>query len=374
MQLLNTNNESLNINYMSIKNRQKKATNLLRKTIIPFFVLSGIIIVALLVFLRYQKVIFAPNVNTGDVKEAEIFIPSNPTFDEVVDILKFSGYIIDIDNFIWVAERKNYPSNVRGGLYILKDKMSNNELVNMLRAGFQTPVILTFNCINSFEDLAGHLSKRLEPDSIQFLNYLKNEEIYEKFGFNKHTFISMFIPNTYQIYWNTTPEAFALRMHQEYKRFWNDERIKKAEQAGLTPLEVSILSTIVDEETNKNSEKPRVAGLYINRLRKGMNLQADPTIKFVLGDFSVTRILTRDLKIDSPYNTYIYAGLPPGPIRMPSIQGIEAVLNYEKNDYIFMCAKEDFSGYHNFAKTLEQHNRNAEKYRQALNNYLKNKH
>ena len=212
------------------------------------------------------------------------------------------------------------------------------------------------------------MAKRLEPDSIQFLNALKNTDIITEHGFEAHTVIAMIIPNTYQIYWNTTPESFMSRMNQEYKRFWNDSRLQKAEEAGLSPIEVSVLASIVDEETVKNDEKPRVAGLYINRLKRGIRLQADPTIKFALGDFTINRVLTRDLKIESPYNTYIYAGLPPGPIRMSSIQGIDAVLNHEKHDYIFMCAKADFSGYHDFAKTLEQHNRNAAKYRSELQN------
>jgi UPF0755 protein len=348
--------------------RKIKKPNLLKKTVIPLFFFFFIIIVILLALLRYENVIFGPNVDTGNVKEAEIYIPSNPTFAEVVDILNFTGYIIDIEKFKWVAERKNYPSNVKSGRYILKDKMSNNELINMLRAGKQAPVNVIFNNIRTFEELSGKIAKFLESDSIQFIEILKNSETYEQYDFDKNNFLSMFIPNTYQIYWNTTPEDFVLRMNQEYKRFWNEARLEKAEKAGLTPLEVSVLASIVDEETTKNNEKARVAGLYINRLRTKMRLEADPTIKFAMGNFSINRVLTRDLKIESPYNTYIHTGLPPGPIRMPSIQGIDAVLNYEKHDYIFMCAKSDFSGYHDFAKTLEQHNRNAVKYRQALKN------
>ena len=351
---------------MSIKSNINRRNKIGIKIIIPLIVLSLITIMTLLVVGRYQKIIYGSNVNTGKLKEAELYIPSNPTFSEVVDILKFSGYIIDMDNFIWLAERKNYPANVKGGRYILKNNTSNNELVNMLRGGRQTPVNVIFNNIRNFEELAGSLAKRLEPDSVQFSNIFKDAEIPQKYGFSKNNFISMFIPNTYQIYWNTTPEEFISRMNQEYKRFWNETRLEKAKKVGLTPLEVSTLASIVDEETVKNDEKARVAGLYINRLRKGMKLQADPTVKFVLGDFSIKRILNRDLQMDSPYNTYLYAGLPPGPIRMSSIQGIEAVLNYEKHEYLYMCAKADFSGYHEFAKTLTQHNRNAAKYHSEL--------
>ena len=351
---------------MSIKLRERRSKKLKFKILIPLFVISCFAIVVLLIINSYQSAIFKPNVNTGDVPEAELYIPSNPTFEEIKDILTFSGYIINMEQFIWVAERKNYPSNVKGGRYIVKNKMSNNDLINMLRSGVQAPVNVTFNSMRTFEELAGIISKRLEADSLQFLQIFKDEDIIEKYGFNEKTFISMFIPNTYKIYWNSTPEEFVSRMKREYDAFWNNIRIEKAEKAGLKPLEVSILASIVDEETVKNDEKATVAGLYINRLKKGIRLQADPTIKFALGDFSINRVLTHDLKTNSPYNTYIHAGLPPGPVRMPSIQSIEAVLDYEKHDYIFMCAKDDFSGYHNFAKTLEQHNRNAAKYHQAL--------
>ncbi|MCL2072538.1 MAG: endolytic transglycosylase MltG [Marinilabiliaceae bacterium] len=351
---------------MSIKSNIKRNSKIGKKIIITFFILSLFSMMILLLIIRYQKVIYGTNVNLGDLQEAELYIPSNPTFSEVVDILQFSGYIIDIDNFIWLAERKNYPANVKGGRYILKNNTSNNDLVNMLRGGKQTPVNVIFNNIRTFEELAGVLSKRLEPDSIHFIDSFYEEENFNKYEFFKYNFISMFIPNTYQIYWNTTTEEFIARMFQEYNRFWNETRLELAKNAGLTPLEVSTLASIVDEETVKNDEKPKVAGLYINRLNKGMKLQADPTIKFVLGNFSINRILNRDLLIESPYNTYLYEGLPPGPIRMPSIQGIDAVLNFEKHEYLFMCAKADFSGYHEFAKTASQHNRNAAKYHSEL--------
>ena len=339
-----------------------------KKIIISLFIISGLIIIVLLGGLRYFNTIFSPNVNTGEESQVELYIPSNPTFDEVVDLLRLTGAVVDMDKFIWVAHRKNYPSNAKGGRYMLKNGMSNNDLVNMLRSGRQAAVNVVFNNIRTHEELAGVLAKRLEPDSLQFLNTLKDPDILKESGFEVHTVMAMIIPNTYQIYWNITPEGFISRMKQEYESFWNDSRLQKAEKAGLSPLEVSVLASIVDEETVKNDEKPRVAGLYINRLNKGILLQADPTIKFALGNFAINRVLLRDLETESPYNTYIHAGLPPGPIRMPSIQGIDAVLDHEDHDYIFMCAKADFSGYHDFAKTLEQHNRNAAKYRQELRN------
>lgn len=351
---------------MAIKTKARQKKKSWKKGIIILFVLLVVAIIALIAGLKLQKLVFGPNVDTGSQPQVELFIPSNPNFEEVVELLNYTKAIIDIKSFIWLAQKKGYTSNPKPGRYILTSGMSNNDLVNMLRAGRQAPVNVTFNNIRTREELAGQLSKRLEPDSIQFLNAMVNHELLRSFGFEASTVLAMMIPNTYQMFWNTTAEGFLKRMNQEYEKFWNDNRRSKAEEIGLSRLEVSTLASIVDEETIKEDEKPMVAGLYINRLDKGMRLQADPTIKFVLGDFTINRVLKRDLLIDSSYNTYIYAGLPPGPIRMPSISGIDAVLNHEKHSYLYMCAKDDFSGYHSFAKTLEQHNQNAARYHKAL--------
>ncbi len=315
---------------------------------------------------NYYNYIFEPNVTTPNSTSILIFIPSDASFSELIDILEEKDYIKDIDGFEWVAQKKNYTSSVIGGCYTLKHNMNNNDLVNLLRSGRQTPVKVTFNNIRTLEQLAGRIADCIEPDSLEITELLNNDSIIAGYGFSKETFVAMFIPNTYEFYWTTSAKKIIDRMNREYKLFWNDKRVKKAKDAGMTPIEVSNLASIVDEETIKADEKPVVAGLYINRLNKGMRLQADPTIKFVIDDFTVKRILNKDLKIDSPYNTYLYAGLPPGPIRMPSIQGIDAVLNYKNHKYIYMCAKEDFSGYHSFAKTLKQHNQNASRYRKAL--------
>ena len=204
-------------------------------------------------------------------------------------------------------------------------------------------------------------------DSIDIANLLTEKSILQEYNFTKQTLPALFIPNTYQVYWNISAKDFLNRMFKEYKRFWTEERQNKAKAIGLTPIEVSILASIVEEETNNKSEKPMVAGLYINRLKKGMPLQADPTVKFAWQDFTLRRITNKHLTIDSPYNTYKITGLPPGPIRIPSPEGIDAVLNYSKHNYLYMCAKEDFSGTHNFASTLSEHNRNARKYWDALN-------
>ncbi len=351
---------------MALKTKARKQKMKWKKEIIILFIVATLISLGMLTWLKYHKVIFGSNVNTGLQQNVDLYIPSNPTFEEVIELLTLSGTISDIKSFIWVAERKGYSTKAKGGRYVLRNGMSNNELVNILRAGRQTPVNVTFNNIRTIEDLAGQLAKRLEPDSLQFISALNDNDLINSLGFKPEVILAMIIPNSYQMFWNTSANGFITRMHQEYERFWNDQRTSKAEQIGLTKLEVSILASIVDEETIKNDEKPVVAGLYINRLNKGMRLQADPTIKYVIGDFTVNRVLSKDLKIDSPYNTYIYAGLPPGPIRMPSISGIDGVLNHEKHSHLYMCAKDDFSGYHNFAQTLKQHNQNAAKYRKAL--------
>ncbi len=315
---------------------------------------------------KYYNYIFESNVITPDSTSTLLFIPSGASFSEVTDILKAEGYIKDIDGFEWVSQKKKYTNRVIGGCYALKHNMNNNELVNLLRSGKQTPVKVTFNNIRTLEQLAGRIADKIEPDSLKLQALLNDSSVITGYGFTKETFPAMFIPNTYEFYWTTSANKFIDRMNQEYKSFWNNKRVEKAKNAGMTPIEVSALASIVDEETVKADEKPVVAGLYINRLNKGMRLQADPTIKFVINDFTVKRILNKDLEIDSPYNTYIYAGLPPGPIRIPSIQGIDAVLNHKNHKYLYMCANEDFSGYHNFARTLQQHNQNADRYRKAL--------
>ncbi|ASB50935.1 endolytic transglycosylase MltG [Alkalitalea saponilacus] len=347
--------------------RRERGEGKRTRGMVMLYVAMILLVVALLAGLRFYNFIFAPNVTVESNRDGVIYIPTGANFDEVLFLLEHSGYIENMKSFQWVADRKGYPSRPRGGRYTLREGMSNNDIVNLLRSGRQTPVNVTFNNIRTHKELAGQLSRRLEADSLQFLKALTNEDALGEIGFARHTVLGMILPNTYEIFWTTTPEGFITRMHREYERFWNEERLERASNLGLTPLDVATLASIVDEETVREDEKSRVAGLYINRLRRGMRLQADPTIKFVIGDFTVNRILNRDLEVDSPYNTYLYAGLPPGPIRMPSVTGINAVLYYEEHNYLYMCAKDDFSGYHAFARTLQEHNRNAARYRRALN-------
>lgn len=236
-----------------------------------------------------------------------------------------------------------------------------------LKSGAQTPVNLTLPSVRTVGKLLKTVSHQLMTDSSNLARLLMDSTYCAQIGYSTETLPCLFIPNTYEVYWTMTPEAFVKRMQKEHDRFWNKERIAKAQSIGLTPEEVVTLASIVEEETANNTEKPMVAGLYMNRLHAEMPLQADPTVKFALQDFGLQRILHAHLETESPYNTYKHTGLPPGPIRIPSIQGIESVLNYTRHDYLYMCAKEDFSGTHNFAATFTQHLANARKYQQELN-------
>ena len=261
----------------------------------------------------------------------------------------------------------DYPNRVKAGKYRLEPDMNNRTLINKLGGGIQEPVKLRFENIRLKENFAAHLAQQLEPDSIAFINLLNDESLAASYGFDTANFFSMFVPNTYEFYWNTSAERFIERMQQEYEKFWNEQRREKAAGLNLSLQEVSTLASIVKGEALHVDEMPTIAGLYINRLRKGMLLQADPTVIFANNDFTIRRVLYRHLRTDSPYNTYLYRGLPPGPIMMPSIASIDAVLNHQQHNYIYMCAKDDFSGYHNFAVTQAEHSINARKFQQALN-------
>ena len=236
-----------------------------------------------------------------------------------------------------------------------------------LYRGYQEPTNLTVGSVRTLDRLARSVGKQLMIDSTEIAGLMNDSAFQQKLGYNKETLPCLFIPETYQVYWDMSAEEFFERMQKEHQKFWNQERLDKATAIGMTLTEVCTLASIVEEETNNNPEKPMVAGLYINRLHTGMPLQADPTIKFALQDFGLRRITNAHLAVKSPYNTYINAGLPPGPIRIPSPIGLDAVLNYTKHNYLYMCAKEDFSGTHNFASNYAEHMKNARKYWNALN-------
>jgi UPF0755 protein len=307
--------------------------------------------------------IFEPNINVP----GSIIIPLHATYEQVKDSLKKHEIIMNYKAFDWVAKRKKYAQSIKPGKYLLDKGLNTNEILNMLRSGNQEPVLVTFNNLRFINELAGAIAKYIQPDSVTLLAKFTDPAVFEKYGFNENTFHCMFIPNTYEFYWTTTPDQFLERMSMEYKHFWNDDRRGKAVALGLTPEEVMTVASIVQEESNKKVERPIIAGLYLNRIKRGMPLQADPTVKFALGNFRIKRVLNSHLAVDSPYNTYKYPGLPPGPINFPEISCIDAVLNATKTPYLYMCARQDFSGYHNFAKTLSAHNENARKYREALN-------
>ncbi len=265
------------------------------------------------------------------------------------------------------AKRLNLENTFKPGRYVLQPGMSVIEVARMLKLGRQTPVRVTINHVRTPAQLAGKLARQLDADSVALLHALTDKEVAAGVGFDSLTLFSMFIPDTYEFYWTVSPEKFVQRMRREYDRFWTSERDSLRKRSGLSRLEVMTLASIVYEETRKTDEMPRIAGVYVNRLRKGIPLQADPTIKYAMQDFALRRILYRHLKYPSPYNTYINKGLPPSPICMPGIPAIDAVLRFEKHDYLFFCARPTFDGYHNFARTLSEHNANARAYSAELN-------
>ena len=349
----------------SKRNSKKKNGN---RTSITVLIVLGILLIFAMAFGYWlYRSVMSPNVQTAGGKDVELFIPTGSDYNQVKTILADAQFIINEKSFDWVANKKELPDNIHPGRYIVKDGMSNNQLVNMLRGGLQSPVKVTFNNIRNVDMLAGRIASQIEADSASISNLLHNQEYINQLGFNSYTIPALFLPDTYEFYWNTDAEGFVVRMFQEYNKFWNEERKQQAQSKGLTPIQVSTLASIVNKETNMSDEMPRVAGVYINRLKNNWLLQADPTLIFAWNDYSIKRVLDRHKEIESPYNTYKYLGLPPGPICIPSLSAVKAVLNAENHHYFYFCAKEDFSGYHNFAKTLAEHNRNAAKYQQALN-------
>jgi len=331
------------------------------------YILVSIIFFLLLVcivgFIAYLKIL-APNVTK---EKAYLYIHSQDDFNAVLLTLNQEKLLKNSASFEWLAIKKGYDKNVKAGKYLLKEGMNNNQIINMLRSGRQEAVNLVFNNIRTNEQLAGKLAKQIETDSATLIRDFSNPDFLLKFKTSPEELRLLFIPNTYKIWWNTTSEDLMERMQKEYEKFWNDDRNAKAYTSGLSRKEIAIIASIVEEETNQKAEKPTVASVYVNRVRKGMLLQADPTVKYAVGDFTIKRILNKHLTIDSPYNTYKYAGIPPGPICIPSISSIDAVLANEKTNYLYFCAKEDFSGFHNFAKNMDEHLVNARKYQRALN-------
>ncbi|WP_340063358.1 endolytic transglycosylase MltG [Ascidiimonas aurantiaca] len=302
-------------------------------------------------------------------EDSVYFIPTGTTLNSLSKDLADKGLIKNEKNFRKYALRRNLKdATIEPGKYELAKGSTIADAVVGFRKGYaEKEVRITFNNARTKKELAEKITDNLEMSYESLLTLLNDTTTAQKYGFNNESFAVMFIPDTYRVYWDITPDALLDRMSTEYKNFWNADRLEKAKSIGMTPEEVSILASIVTCETVKMEESSRIAGVYINRLKKGMKLDADPTLVWILGDFTIKRVLNKDKKLDSPYNTYMYAGLPPGPIYVPSAPFIDAVLNYEKHDYLFFCAREDLSGYSNFAKTYRQHLVNARKYQKALN-------
>jgi len=338
------------------------------KKILILIVLLGIVVCGIVAYNIYTAVL---SENTAfENKEAYVFIPTEATFEDVVS--EIEPLLKDIEAFKEVAKRKKYDRNVIGGHFVIKKGMNNNEIINSIRLK-NTPITIAFNNQERIQNLAGRIAQQIEADSISLLNAMTDAEFLKTNDFTRDNALSMYIPDSYEIYWNSTAEAFIDKMLKSYQRFWSKNRLDKAKALGYTPQEVYTLAAIVQKETAKVDERPRVAGVYMNRLKKGIKLDADPTVIYALKkekkdwDMVVKRVLYKDLETDSPYNTYRNAGLPPGPIFMPDISAIDAVLNYEKHNYYYFVADVENFGYHKFAKTLSQHNANSAFYKRWIN-------
>ncbi|MFD2586853.1 endolytic transglycosylase MltG [Croceitalea marina] len=339
------------------------------KKVIWATAILGLVICGYFAYTIYGA-IFLPN-TSFDNEEAYIFIPSDATIGQVKEQL--TPLLKDWSTFEAVAQRKGYTSNIKGGKYRIAKGMNNNDIVNSLRSN-NIAIKVSFNNQETVEALAGRIAAQIEADSVSLVKAFNEADFLSANNFNDDTKLSLYLPNTYEFFWNTNAVGFRKRMLKEYNRFWNDERKAKAEALDLSPMKVLALAAIVQKETAKVDERPRVAGVYLNRLRKGIPLQADPTVIYAIKketgnyDTIIKRVLYRDLEMDSPYNTYKNKGLPPGPITMPDVSSINAVLNPEKHEYLFFVADVSNFGYHMFAKTLAQHNRNKEQYIRWLNN------
>ena len=300
-------------------------------------------------------------------KDYSIFVGNDVQYgDFTAEVKKNITSSLKNTAFDLYASRLNLDTRLKAGHYIIKQGQSVISVVRMFVLGEQAPVNLVIGEARTLPQLAGRLSKQIMADSTALLSALRNSELKAKYGYKKDSIIAMFVPNTYQVYWTITPEQLLERMNREYNAFWNRDREAKLAATKLTKYQAMTLASIVYEETKNRGEMPKIAGVYINRLRKKMPLQACPTVKYAMGDFTLTRILYKHLRYDSPFNTYRNAGLPPAPICIPSIAAIDAVLNYDKNNYLYFCAKPEFDGTHNFARTLREHNANSRKYNEAL--------
>lgn len=337
------------------------------KKILWAIALIGLVVFGLFAYYIYGAM-FQPNTNFNN-ETAYIYVPTNATYAEVREQLE--PLLDDIDSFDALAQQKKYTTNIKAGRFAISKGMNNNDIINSIRSK-NLPLKIAFNNQNSLADLAGRIGSQIEADSLSLYKAMTDKDFLSKNGFTKATALGMYLPNSYEFFWNTSAEAFRERMLTEYNRFWTDSRKAQAKKQNLTPNEVITLASIVHEESKQAEEQPRVAGVYLNRLRLGMALQADPTLKFAAYQLPkykntvIRRVLNVHKEINSPYNTYMYNGLPPGPIAMPDLSAIKAVLNPEKHSYLYFAADANRIGYHKFAKTLAQHNNNAREYQRYL--------
>ena len=325
--------------------------------------IAGTIVAAITAYGYYIVKIKAVKLN----ETAYIYITPSDNSTTIIEKIKAIAPDADTDGFAMLAKHNNFDKRKRSGKFAINNGESMHDIYRRIVSNEQTPIKLTVPSTRTVEQLVGTLSRQLMMDSLELSEFTTHKVYVSRIGYDEATLPSLFIPDTYEVYWDIKPERLMIKLMEERTKFWNKSRMAKAKSLGLTKEQVATLASIVDEETNNNEEKTIVAGLYLNRLKKGMPLQADPTVKFALGDPTRRRILNKDLEIESPYNTYKHTGLPPGPIRIPTKQALESVLNYKKHDFLYMCAKEDFSGKHNFAKSLTEHNANARRYQEALN-------
>ncbi len=344
----------------------KQKSSFLRKVFLSIVVLV-VLIMAIGAYLTYTT-LYQPNVNLGEKKSAFIYIPTGSRFEDVLRILAENNFLKKTSTFEWLAEKKAYKNAVKPGRYRLLASMNNSALINLLKGGIQEPVDINFTGLHTVDQLVARVGRRLEADSASLYKAVHDAEFTRKYGFSPTEIQALFIPTNYQLVWNTSVDEFFDRVAKDYNNFWTEERKNKAKQIGFSQTEVSVLASIVQgEQCCDNEEKRIIAGLYINRLKKDMPLQSDPTVIFAIGNFSIQRVSIEQTRVSSPYNTYENKGLPPGPVGFAQASTLDAVLNYSKNDYLYMCAKENLSGKHNFAKSYEQHLVNRKKYREALN-------
>lgn len=325
-----------------------------------------VLVIGSLQGLKFYNKFFKPNVVTSIQKDYMLYVPTGAQFGFVMNKLVEDNVLKDTATFSFAAGYMKYKNNVKAGRYAIHGGMTNRQLIQTLRSK-NVPVRLVINKKRLVQDFVDYIAPKFEFSDSALLGLLANADYLSEQGFDTYNALTVFLPNTYEVWWNSSAEGFYSRMMDEYNRFWSDERLRMAAGLGLSPEEVIALASIVEEEVRHEDEKTRVAGLYLNRIEMNMLLQADPTLKFAWKDFGLRRVLNRHKTIDSPFNTYKYTGLPPGPICIPQLSSIDAVLNAEEHDYLFMCAKADFSGYHAFAKTNAQHEQNAAAYQAELN-------